>query len=175
MQRQQLGPGSRRGRQSAQSSLNESLAGNTAMQPTWSAAATNEPLTITTHSYDAVAAASMPPPSSDASVAARLQYLHHQLNSLGADAVVLGSFKVLDEHDRRQGGTSMHPCGHHARTMHAQHPVHGPTGNRRHGYAASQVCRLRFQLVVIIMHHAKSERGRVLGVAWRRACGASKR
>lgn len=50
-----------------------------------------------------------------------------------------------------------------------------PTGNRRHGYAASQVCRLRFQLVVIIMHHAKSERGRVLGVAWRRACGASKR
>eukprot|EP00892_Ulva_mutabilis_P002845 jgi/Ulvmu1/12561/UM091_0002.1 len=96
------GTGTLPGSLSAQHSLQASSAGRSqSLRTQHSAPATNEPLTLTTERFTA---ASMTPPTSDAPVATRLKYLHHQLNSFGADSVLLHGYKVLGELDRRQGG-----------------------------------------------------------------------
>lgn len=63
---------------------------------------------------------SEPPPDASAPTAARMQYLHAQLSSIGGKVVVLERFTLLGPNQRRQGGaqpratqpvptTPMHP------------------------------------------------------------------
>lgn len=109
MQSSQAGHGAAQGSLSAQNSLHASSVGRThSLRTINSAPATNEPLSLTTDRFSAAGTASRSPPGLDAPVAARLRYLHHQLNSFGAGSDILSGYKVLGELDRRQGGA--HPC-----------------------------------------------------------------
>ena len=60
--------------------------------------------TTITETFDSAAPTSGPPPSVDAPLSSKLDYLHSQLSQFGKSDVLLGRFTLLGETQRRQGG-----------------------------------------------------------------------